>query len=149
MRHFALWPLEFFVRGHSARASLSAPFPGFGAAVAEKRLIQAGNLGQPFGQFRLVLVIEQVGDVNQPARLALEHTLDGGMRVPERIDPEPAEEIETAFPFRVPQVDAPSPGKENPLAIVGGKQQRSCLGTHYGCEVHAPITSVPYSSLVK
>ena len=101
---------------------LERSFPGFGAAVAEKCLVQAGNLGQPFGQFRLVLVIEQVGYVNQPARLALEHSLDRGVCVPERIDPQPAQEIEVAFPFRVPEVDAPSPSKENALAIIGWQQ---------------------------
>ena len=47
-------------------------FPGFGAAVAEKRLVQAGNFRQPLRQLRLVLVEKQIRHVNQPAGLTLQ-----------------------------------------------------------------------------
>ena len=48
---------------------LQRGLPGFGAAVAEEDAIEAGDLGEAQGEFGGVLVIEEVGGVDE--RLAL------------------------------------------------------------------------------
>src|SRR5437016_12189097 len=72
-------------------------FPGFGSAITKKCAVESGNLGQPFCQFRLVLVIEEVRSVNQLPCLLLQNFLDRGMRVAQRIHADSAEEVEIAL----------------------------------------------------
>ena len=128
--------------GHLERA-----FPGLGAAVAEESLVQAGDPGQPLRQLGLELVEEQIRHVNQPARLPLQRGLDHGMRVAQRVHPDPAQEIEIALAARIPEIDAAPALEQHALAIVSGKQQLG-FGTNDGGEAHAQMTSVPPSSRV-
>src|SRR5690242_12362091 len=129
-------------------SQLERALPGLGATVAEKCFVQARYFGQPLRQLRLVLMKKQVRDVNQPSRLTFQGRLNHGMRVSQGVDPNPAEKVEIAFALRIPQINAASALEQHALAIVSGKQQFG-LGTRYGGEAHATITSVPPSSLVR
>ena len=61
-------------------------FPGLGAAVAKESAVKPGDFGQQPREFRLILVEEQIGHMNQPAGLAFDRRLDDGVVVAERID---------------------------------------------------------------
>jgi len=63
-------------------------------------------LGQNLGKLRLVFVIIKVRDMDHAAGLALDCLEYSRMRVTERIDADPAEEIEVALPLIVPEIDA-------------------------------------------
>ena len=78
-------------------SQLERAFPGFGAAVAEERFVQAGDFRQAFRQVRLELVKKQIRDVNQPASLAFQRRLNHGVRVSQRVDPDPAQKIQVAL----------------------------------------------------
>ena len=127
---------------------LERAFPGFGAAVAEKGFIQAGDFGQPLRQLRLIFMEEQIRHVNQPAGLLFQNVLNRGMRMAQRIHSHPAQEVEILLSLGIPQIDAAAVRKQHALAVVGGQQQL-LLGAGYGGQAHAAITSVPQSSLVK
>ena len=109
---------------------LQSAFPGFGSAVAEECLVEPGDLRQPLRQFRLILVVEEIGNVNQSVGLPLQRSRDRGMRVAQRVYSNPAEKIQIALAARVPQVHAASASKQHPLAIVSGQQQ-FLFGAHY------------------
>src|SRR5438034_275289 len=109
---------------------LQSAFPGFSSAVAEKCLVEAGDLRQPLRQFRLILVVEEIGNVNQPAGLLFQSARDRRMRVAQGVYANPAEKIQIALAARVPQVHAASASKQHPLAIVSGQQQ-FLFGAHY------------------
>ena len=65
------------------------------SAPAEERV-------EPGGQPGLEVVVIEVGDVRERARLVGERIGDGGMRVPDRRDGEPRQEVEVLAAFRVP-----------------------------------------------
>src|SRR5207244_3804274 len=94
---------------------------------------------------RLIFVIKEVGSVNQLSRLLFQHSLDRRMRVTESIDPNSAEKIEVALPFRVPEINSSAAGEEHLLPVVRW-QQEFLFRTNYGSQAHTPTTSVPYSS---
>ena len=129
-------------------SQLERAFPGLGAAVAEKCLVQTRNLRQSLRQLRLVLVKKQVRYVNQLASLAFQRRLNDRMRVSQGVDADAAQEVEIAFASRIPQIDAAPALEQHALAIVSRKQQFG-FGTRYGGQAHATITSVPPSSLVR
>src|SRR5450759_5923270 len=56
---------------------LERSFPGLGAAVAKESAVKPGDLRQQPREFRLILVEEQIGNMNQPAGLTLDRRLDG------------------------------------------------------------------------
>ena len=121
---------------------LERAFPCFGSAVTEKCLVQAGDLGQPSRKFSLELMEKKIRYVDQTSRLAFQRRLNHGMSVTQRVDPDPAEEIEIALASRVPEIDATSPLKQNALAVIG-RQQQFRFGTNDGSQAHATVTSVP------
>src|SRR5205823_11608207 len=77
-------------------------FPCLGSTVAEEGAVQAGHLRQPLRQFGLKLVIEQVRRMNQLARLLLYDLENRRVCMTKRIDPDSANKIQVALPFRVP-----------------------------------------------
>jgi hypothetical protein len=105
-------------------------------------------LRQPPRQLSLIFVEKQIGDVNQPASLALDDGLNRGMCVTERIHSNSAQEIQIAFAVRIPQMHAPPAHEKNGLALIR-RQQELGFQAGDGSEAHALKTSVPYSILVK
>src|ERR1019366_4524323 len=127
---------------------LERSLPGLGAAVAKESAAKPGDLRQQPREFRLILVEEQIGNMNQPAGLPLDRRLDGRVVVAERIDSDTTQEIQIPLATRIPEIHAAPANKKDGLALVGGKQE---LRFHAGDrgEAHALSTSVPHSSLVK
>src|SRR3954470_4444919 len=133
------------VRTSIGASQLQCAFPGFSSAVAEKCAIEPRDFHQPLRQIGLVFVVEEVRCVNQLPGLLLKHLLNCRMSMPERIHANAAEEIEIAFAFRIPQINSAPAREEDFLAVIGWQQQ-FLLVPHYGNQIHAPMTSVPYSS---
>ena len=88
---------------------LQRSLPCFGAAVAEEDAVEAGDLGEAEGEFRGVLVEEEVRGVEELLRLARDGLFDCGMAVTEAADTDAAEEVEVVdYRFRRAG-DTPSP----------------------------------------
>src|ERR1019366_10260837 len=85
---------------------LERSFPGLGAAVAEESAVKPGDSRQQPREFRLILVEEQIGNMNQPAGLTLDRRLDGRVVVAERIDSDSAQEIQIPLAPRIPEIHA-------------------------------------------
>ena len=69
MRVFGLRLLAVLVvRLREGAGELQRSFPRLGAAVAKESAIESGDFGQQPREFRLILVEEQIGNMNQPCR---------------------------------------------------------------------------------
>ena len=72
-----------------------------GSRVAEKRALQPADLGQPFRQRSLELVIVKVGAVNELRRLIPDRLHDARMPVSQRIHADSGDEVEIALPRQI------------------------------------------------
>ena len=80
---------------------LERAFDGLGAAVGEERAVQAGLGAQLLGQQPLVLVVVEVGNVNDLRRLLADDLHDAWMRMTQRIDAQTGEQSrDSACPRR-------------------------------------------------
>ena len=107
--------------GMGAR-QLHCAFPGLGAGVGEKHAIEAGALGEAQRQLGLALVIEEVRGVNERAALVDDGSLDGRVRVAERVHADAAQQVEIAHSALIDEVNALALHEKNRIAIVGLKQ---------------------------
>ena len=83
---------------------------GLGARVGEEHAPAAAEQRvELLGDARLHVVVVEVRDVQQRAGLIGDGVGDRGMRVPERGDREPAEEVEVLACPRCPRASTPSP----------------------------------------
>ena len=71
------------------------------AAVREQRRAQSRQPTELFCQWALIFVVIQIGNVHQLCCLITNRLHDPGMRVPQRIHPQPGNKIEIALPFNV------------------------------------------------
>src|SRR5947209_8814349 len=133
------------IRARISAGQLQCAFPSLSSAVTEKCAIEPRDFHQPLGQIGLILMIEKIRCVNQLPGLLLKHFLNRRVSMPERIHANAAEKIEIAFAFRIPQINSAPAREEDFLAVIGWQQQ-FLLVPHYGSQIHAPMTSVPYSS---
>src|SRR5450631_827553 len=97
-------------------------FPGLGATVAKESAVQSGDLRQQPREFRLILVEEQIGNMNQSTGLTLDRRLNGRVIVAERVDADSTQEIQIPLVPRVPEIHTAPANKKDGLALVGGKQ---------------------------
>ena len=84
-----------------APRELQARLDRFGAAVAEERARQPGQVRQPFGQAALQRVIEQVRRVDQRLRLIRDRAGQSRMGMPERGDADARQQIQVLAPLGV------------------------------------------------
>ena len=89
-----------------APRELEAGFHRLGAAVAEKGARQPRQLRQPLRELPLQRVVEQVRGVDQRLRLIGDRPRQPRMRVAERRDADPRQQIEVFAPVGVVQPDA-------------------------------------------
>ena len=95
-----------------AARELDRALVGLGARVDEEAAAApAEQIVEHRRQRRLVLGVEQVRHVQQRRRLLGDRGRDRRMRVPERRDREPREEVEVAAPFGVEEL-GPAPAHE-------------------------------------
>src|SRR5207302_3494593 len=94
------------------------PFPRLCAAIAEESPVETGNLRQPLGQFRLVLMKEEIGDVNQLGGLASNHRSDRGISIAERVHPNTTQKIQILLALRIPEVYPSSVSKQDWVALI-------------------------------
>ena len=93
-----------------AAGELDRALVGLGARVGEEHAAApAEQHVEPRGEPGLDVVVVQVRDVQQRARLVGDRVGDRGMRVAERRDREPGEEVEVLACPRCPRARVPSP----------------------------------------
>jgi len=102
--------VERAVRGDDPVASagraprhLDRSFVGLGAAVAEEHPVGERRFDEPLGEARTGLVVVEVRGVDELACLLADRRDHGRMRVPERRDGKPREQIEVSAPGLVPE----------------------------------------------
>src|SRR5262249_4127047 len=110
--------------------------------------VHAGNLGQRRRQPRLVLVIKEIGSVHQQLGLLGQRLGQSGMRVPERVHADAAEQVKVLAALVIVNKNTPALAQQHRVALVGREQQ---LGFEflYLLQFHATNTSVPDSILVE
>ena len=101
---------------------LQRAFNRLGAAVGEKRAIQPRRVAQLLGQQSLILVVIKVGDVDDLGRLVANHLHDAGMRMTQRVDAQPGQEIEIALALDVKDVHALAARNGQRIAGIGVQQ---------------------------
>ena len=89
-----------------AARELQARLDRFGAAVAEERARQPGQVRQPLGELALQRMVEQVRRVDQRLRLIGDRARQARMRVAERRDADARQQIEILAALGVVQTDA-------------------------------------------
>ena len=94
---------------------------GASAAVAEEGALQPRQVGEPLGELSLIRVIKEVRRVQQRLRLIGDRARQRRVRVTERRDADPGQEIEVLTALRVPQLDAASPEDDHRPRLI---QQR-------------------------
>ena len=92
------------------RASLNRPSFASAAAVAEEAFAGADEADQRLGQPSLRLVVVEIRDVDELARLLDQRLGDGGVRVAERGDGDAAAQIEVTPARDVVDDSCPSRG---------------------------------------
>ncbi len=112
------------------------------APSAAEEMIEAG--GEP----RLVLVVVEVGDVQERARLVGERLGDRRVRVPERRDGQAREEVEVPPTFGVPQQGPLAPRERHRQTPVGLHDVRGVDLDEVAEHTHG-CTIVPTPSRVK
>src|ERR1039458_622204 len=85
---------------------LEGSFPSLRAAVAKKNAVKPGDSGQQPREFRLILVKEQIGHMNQTASLTFNRLLDRGMIVAERVNSDSAQEKKISKVPGIPEIHA-------------------------------------------
>ena len=93
-------------------------FHGFGARVGEKGALQTADLREALGQRALVLVVIQVGAVDDQPGLFADDFYDAGMGVSQRIHPDAGQEIQVAAARRVIHITAFAAGDGEGMAGV-------------------------------
>ncbi len=101
---------------------LQRAFNRFGAAVGKKRAVHARGDAQLLGQQSLILVVIEVGDVDDLGCLVANHLHDAGMRVTQRIDAQPGKEVEIALALDVINVHALAARDGQRIAGIGVQQ---------------------------
>ena len=101
---------------------LQRAFDGLGAAVGEERAVQSGLGAELLGQQSLVLVVVQVGNVDDLRRLLADDLHDARMGVAQRVDAQPGEEVEVALALDVINVHAFAAGDGDGIAGIGVQQ---------------------------
>src|SRR5215204_510034 len=95
-------------------------FIGFDAAVAEETFTGADELDQGAREPALAFVIIKVGAMYELGRLVGQDLGDGGMRVAESIDRDPAAKIEVTFAGDIINVAARSVAEDDIEAAIAG-----------------------------
>jgi hypothetical protein len=80
--------------------------------------------------------------MHQLAALLLDGVGNCRMRIPQRVDPDSAEQIEISLPVPVDQVHSLPFDKQNRIALIS-REQQLCFCCLNRFELHATITSVP------
>ena len=81
-------------------------FDGLGAAVGEEGAVHARLRTQLLRQQALILVVVEIGDVDDLRRLVADHLHDAGMRVAKRVHAQPGQEVQIPLAVHVVHVDA-------------------------------------------
>ena len=90
---------------------LERAFDGLRAGVGEEGALEAADFDEAFGQRALILVVVEVGGMDQQAGLLADDFHDARMGVPERVDADAGEEIEVAAALQIVKVAAFSAGQ--------------------------------------
>ncbi len=93
-----------------------------GAAVGEEGAIHPRRVAQLLGQQSLILVVIEVGDVDDLGRLIANDLHDARMRMTQRIDAQPGEEIEIALALDAIDVYTLAPRNGQRIAGIGVQQ---------------------------
>src|SRR5579863_9809556 len=101
---------------------LDRAFDGLGPAVREKRAVEPGELAQLLRQWPLIFVIVEIRNVHQLGRLLTNRLHDPRMRMPQRIHPQPGDEIQVALALQVIQKHALAAAEGDGITVVSLQQ---------------------------
>ena len=91
---------------------LERAFDRFRAGIAEKRSLQAAQLGQLFSQRALILVIVEIGAMDELRRLLADQFHDARMSVSKRVHADAGDEIEVTLAVEIVDI-GPLPAAQN------------------------------------
>jgi len=101
---------------------LQRAFDGLGAGVAKEHAIEAAGLGYSLRERPLILVIVQIRAVDHPGSLLANHLHQPRMRVPQRVDADPRDQIQVALARSVIDVAALAASQHQRVSQVVLKQ---------------------------
>ncbi len=86
--------------------------------IAEEAALQPAHLRQPFGQRALILVVIEVGSMQQEARLRADDFGDPRMRVAQRVDTDPGDQVQVSLAREVVEIAALTAGQHERITRI-------------------------------
>ena len=97
---------------------LQRTLDGFRAGVGEEAALEPAHLAEALGELALILVVVEVGRVDQQRRLLADHLDQARMGVAQRINTDSRDEIQVTLAFDVVNVAALASGQHERIPRV-------------------------------